>query len=85
MAPIFTGPNDVAVGVDVGLVAAVGVGVSVVVGVVTVDVAVLVGVAVAVIVGMVVGVFSSPFPPQAGTAKTSRLRSIKTIQSFLDI
>jgi hypothetical protein len=70
MAPIFTGPADVGVGVAVGMAVAVGVTVG---AAVCVGVGVAVGATVSVVVGDRVGV-STCFPPphaaSTGTIKT---------------
>jgi hypothetical protein len=80
MAPIFTGPPGVGVGVAVGVAVAVGVGVAVGAAVaVGVGVAVSMGVAVGATVKVVGGgadvVGAAPFPPQAASTGTINTRA----------
>ena len=74
MAPIFTGPSDVGIGVTTGVAVAVVVDVAV-----AVAVGVVVGLTVAVDVGDRVGVSSSfPPPPQAASTDSINTRARTT-------
>jgi hypothetical protein len=79
MAPIFTGPADVGVGVAVGVTVGLGVAVGVAAGV-----TVGLGVAAGVEVTMGVVFAPPPPPPHAGTRSSKKLSTIKTMGPRLE-